>query len=120
MESEEDVALSTYRFHLLTTELKANYRGYDELLFDTSDIVEPYKWYGYEDSQLFNKILVKPGPGVWSTVVPPSPRGEPVDIVSISSIVEALRKKGIYRRIYVPDESRKQEIVQIMRGGQIT
>ena len=69
------------------------------ILFDDNEI-GGYKWYGYDErDDAHSKILVKPSSGQ-----------SPVDIYGESEIVRVLINRRIIERIYVSDETKKEEV----------
>ena len=84
--------------------LREHHAGYDDLLFDNSEVAF-YKWYDFSDSSVLKKVLVKTR----------AEDQEPTDIANVSSIVPALRDAERIQRVYAPDRDQVEAISQIMK-----
>ena len=64
------------------------------ILIDDANVML-YRWFGFEGPSALNKVLVKTDSG----------EEEPVDIVTVSSVIKAVRDSERIWRIYAPDEA---------------
>ena len=76
----------------------------EEVLWDDTTVAS-YKWYDFDDASALNKVLVKK----------PAGDSEPMDIASVSEIVNALRPESRIQRAYAPEAGQAEELERILR-----